>query len=341
MVVIAKVAFLVGAVLTVFLIVYLIDDASQNEWLVAIVAIVFIGACTLALIWMALFLFTRMARERLTPSNRFRRLRGTGPGDPVALDPDVPEAALISSPRGHAALYTRIAVFLLLGSPALALLVYILVAYGHSAWSVGNEADIRAWDWESPRNLSDFGRWYFSDDDLGLKMLLTTASSLLLGMGAVLMPLAVPRLLRRGQDAIDIGVTRSGVIVRGGLDLEWKDIAEVLVVRDGRLTGYAEARKERLPGEPRIAINLTYIPEHSRTRIALVLHDLPGIAARAPRSAPLYADHTTSYGYALCDLWTYPRDRVQDAIDAARRDANRMGVRVTELQRAVGAKGLE
>lgn len=311
-IVVLKAALLVLPVPTVFLIVALISEADHDDWFATLVLVVIIGAVSIALAAFGLFFFTRQALERLQPKNWYRRLRGPRLSESAAIDPDVPEAALISSPRGHAALYARAIVFLVLGAAATALAVYIPGPNAHSG--------AREW---------------------GYKVALTMAASLALGMGAVLMPLAVPRLVRRDLDAIDIRVTRAGVIVRGGLELEWQDIAEVLVVRDERITDYIGSRKKRFVTEPRAAISPTYFPGHSRTRLALVLHDLPGIATRAPRSAPLYADHTKSVGYALCDLWTYSREEVDDMIALLHPIARRQRVRVTELQRAVGTDALK
>ncbi|MDQ0613449.1 hypothetical protein QF046_001090 [Microbacterium sp. W4I4] len=303
---------LVLPVVTVFLVVALIGETDPDTSPATIVLVVFIGACSLALAALGLFFFTRQALERLQPKNWYRRVHSHRLSEQDPIDPGLPEGALISSPRDHGALYVRAIAFLILGAATAALAVYIPGPYANSGG--------REW---------------------GYKVAITAAASLAVGMGAVLMPLAVPRLVRRDLDAIDVGVKRAGVIVRGGLELEWQDIAEVLVVRDERMTEYIGRRRNRFVAEPRGAINPTYFPGHSRTRLALVLHDLPGIVARAPRSAPLYADHTNSHGYALCDLWTYPREEVDDMINAIRPTARRAHVRVTELHRVVGVQRLD
>jgi len=296
-------------VVTGFLIVALISEADHDDWLGTLVLVVFIGAGSIALAAIGVFFFTRQALERLKPGNWYPRLRGSRLDERASIDPEVPEGALISAPRGHAALYARTIVFLVLGVAAAALAVCI----------------------PGPDDSPDERDW-------GYTVVMALAAALAVGMGAVLLPLAVPRLVRRDLDAIDVGVMRSGVVVRGGLELDWRDIAEVLVVRDERMTSYIGSRKNRFVIEPRVAISPTYFPGHSRTRLALVLHDLPGIVARAPRSAPLYADQSKSYGYALCDLWTYSREEVDDVIDAMRPIARRAHVRVTELQRVVGVQ---
>src|SRR5690606_32286825 len=89
-----------------------------------------------------------------------------------------------------------------------------------------------------------------------------------------------------GADAIDLALTPSGVIVRGGLVLGWDEIAEVLVVRDLRI-GAAVSRNElEALGGPGITLHPTFVAAHSRIRLALVLHDLGAVADRAVQVAP-------------------------------------------------------
>ncbi|RKT82069.1 hypothetical protein SAMN05421805_1376 [Saccharopolyspora antimicrobica] len=49
----------------------------------------------------------------------------------------------------------------------------------------------------------------------------------------------------------DLAVTETGVITRGGLAIGWDEIAEVLVVRDARITSWAGPREGRAPGHQR------------------------------------------------------------------------------------------
>ena len=112
-------------------------------------------------------------------------------------------------------------------------------------------------------------------------------------------------------------------------------IAEVLVVRDTRITAWSGSRRLRTPGQPRAVLNPTYIATHSRTRVALVLRDLPGVAARSSRSRrrALRADHAGTFGYALCDLWVHPADEVSASLAPLRKRAARERVPVTDLER--------
>ena len=109
-------------------------------------------------------------------------------------------------------------------------------------------------------------------------------------------------------------------------------------MRDTRMGSVLAQRPVRMVGQSRAGINLTYLEAHSRIRVALVLRDLPDVAARAalgdpPRRRSLRADSSFNYGYALCDLWVHPHAAVGAALSTMTSAANRRGIPVTEIAR--------
>lgn len=260
--------------------------------------------------------------------------------------PELPSGALIAAPHGQAALLRRAGIFLLAGLPAAALLAYCALAYASQLWRWWSWAPASFVSWSAPATFSPLGEWFFTDDLVALKIAGVTVSSVLLCAGIVLAQLAVPLLLRRGADAIDLALTPSGVLTRGGLEISWHEIAEVLIVRDTRMGSVLAQRPVRMVGQSRAGINLTYLEAHSRIRVALVLRDLPDVAARAalggpPQHRSLRADSSFNYGYALCDLWVHPHAAVGAALSTMTSAANRRGIPVTEIARTHDFSHLE
>ncbi|GAB2475653.1 hypothetical protein GCM10027063_15630 [Promicromonospora xylanilytica] len=299
-----------------------------DRWPVPVLIVLGISLASLiALLWTGL----RTAGRRLRARRRARL------ADRAALPelPDLPERVLRSAPRGQADLLRRAGLFLPLGLPAAYLLGYCLLAYLAHLWSMVTSPVIDEWAWNAPENFGAFGEWFFTEEWMTMRVLALTLSVIFLSAGIALAVLAVPLLVRRGADAIDLAVTETGVVVRGGLAIGWDEIAEVLVVRDTRITSWSGARRLRAPGQPRSVLNPTYIAGHSRTRIALVLRDLPDVATRSSRSQrrALRADHTGAYGYALCDLWVHSADEVSTSLASLQKRATRERVPVTNLER--------
>ncbi|MDA3648839.1 hypothetical protein LZ318_06115 [Saccharopolyspora indica] len=321
----AKLASLALAGLCAWIIAMMVEDGGSGVLVVGpLIALVLVIA-----VWIGLFLFNRPIIERLRPANRFHRLRRPRHADPDGRRPAaLPERVLRSSPRGQADLFWRTGLFLLLGSPSAFLLGYCLLAYLDHLWSMWSNPLVDSWAWNAPEHFSGFGEWFFTDEWLTARVLVPSISFMFLTMGIALAVLAVPLLSRRGADAIDLAVTETGVITRGGLAIGWDEIAEVLVVRDARITSWSGPRELRAPGQPRSVLNPTYIAAHSRTRMALVLRDLPDVAARSLR-----ADRTSTYGYALCDLWVHSAEQVSASLASLKAGAKRERVPVTELER--------
>ncbi|MFC7876326.1 hypothetical protein [Isoptericola sp. NPDC057391] len=345
-VVVAKLVTLALAGLGVSALVWLARDGGWG-WLVA--APFILAAVALAL-WVALVPFNGLVLERLRPEVRFRRLRGAprrrrarAADEPAAVDvadpPDLadPDAPVLrSSPRGQADLISRAALYLVLGLPVVFLVGYVLLAYLEQLWLRWSSPSVDTWAWDYPEWSGAFGDWFFTEvEGPVLRVVVPTLSAVLLVAGIVLAMQAVPVLLRRGADAIDLAVTESGVVTRGGLGIGWDEVADVLVVEDVQITSWKSRRERTGFHQPPFVLHPTYVPGHSRTRVALVLHDLPVVAARATRSQRrgLHADGDFASGYALADLWTHPTDRVEATLTALEAGARAARVPVRHLER--------
>ena len=320
----------IGAFLEVALAPVLVILALSATCLVAL-----LGMLVLPPLWSLARRGIRMLRGRAAQR---RARRECGDRTPV---PPLPAGALCSSARGQQGVLLRAGLFLLLGIPVLPVLGASVLAYVLDLWSWWVHFPHGSFvDWEAPVYLDGPSGWFFDGEHALLKALGATISVLALCAGIALARLCVPRLIRRGSDTIDLAVTPSGVIVRGGLGLGWDEIAEVLVVRDLRI-GAAVARNElEALGGPGITLHPTFVAAHSRTRLALVLHDLGAVADRAvqvapPRHRSLRADRSGDYGYALCDLWTCSPDVVAEALAPVAAAAATRGIPVTVLERRV------
>lgn len=297
-----------------------------------------------------------LVRDRLRPGRGYHRLRERdvaalqadgGPGPTVDDVAATPEGALVSSPRGQATLLTRTGVSLVLGLPAAAFVVFCLLAYVHQAWVGWSDPSVDAWAWDAPRQFLGLGRWFFTDESLvvpvrqgevTVQALVVLLSAVPLGAGIILALHAAPALLRRGADAIDLGVPQTGAVTRGGLALGWDEISAVLVVHDQRVTADVERRGRTAGGLlPPFVLRPTFVRGHSRTRVALVLRDVRDVAARAtvPQRRGLLVDDGVTHGYALCDLWVYPTDRVTEALAALAAGARRARVPVSIVDREI------
>ncbi|MFI2105619.1 hypothetical protein ACH436_20160 [Isoptericola sp. NPDC019693] len=342
-VVVGKLVTLALAGLGVRVIVLMAQDGGWG-WLVA--APFLLAGIALAL-WVGLVAFNGLVRDRLRPEVRFRRLRGTARrhrarpvGEPAAVDTadpvdpvDHPVPTLRSSPRGQSDLLLRTALYVVLGLPSAYLVGYVLLAYLDHLWLMWSSPVVDEWEWDAPEHLGAFGAWFFADAARGraLPMLI---SAVFLGLGITLATLAVPVLRRRGADAIDLAVTDTGVVTRGGLAIDWDEVVGVLVVQDVRIGAWT-SRREGPAFPTRFVLHPTYVPTHSRTRVALELDDLAGVAARAARSQrrALYADGDLASGYALADLWTHPADRVDEILAPLEAAARVARVPVRRLER--------
>lgn len=303
---------------------------SRWPWAVLAVMVVSLGS--------AVVLLVGAARAAGRSAARRRRVR---PADePAAADPahvtDLADRAapvLRSSPRGQSDLLLRTALYVVLGLPGAYVIGYVLLAYLDHLWLMWSRPSVDGWAWYAPEQFGAFGEWFFADFDRVLA-LLASISAIFLGLGITLATLAVPVLRRRGADAIDLAVTATGVVTRGGLAIDWDEIVRVLVVQDVRITGW-QSRREGLAYPTRSAFHPTYVPGHSRTRVALELDDLPVVAARATRSQrrALYADGDLASGYVLADLWIHPTDRVEEILDPLEAGARAAGVPVRHLER--------
>lgn len=312
--------------------------AVTNRWPLVVLTVLALSLLSLLLL---LARGIGAAVRRLRTGSRDRRGAGTAPESP----PDLPEGVLRSSPTGHGGTFLTAAVFLLLGLPSIGIVGYVLLAYLQGLWRFFVRPGLHYWDWSAPSHFSAFGQWYFQGDALTIRLLVPTLSGIALIAGISLATLAVPLLTRRGVEAIDLAVTESGVLTRGALALDWDDIAEVLVVDDQRVSSHVEDRPystprlsraaPRTPRIPPIVVNLTFTAAHSRTRVALVLHDLPGVAARATAAQRqgLHVDHDGTYGYALCDLWVHPATEVRASLEQLAAGAEAAQVPVTGLLR--------
>jgi hypothetical protein len=85
-------------------------------------------------------------------------------------------------------------------------------------------------------------------------------------------------------------------------------------------------------------INLTFFPQHSRTRIVFVPTDFPGLLARAGQSRSLHADRALDYGYALADLWLHEPERVDEVCAELTRVARRTHITLTRHERGANMK---
>ena len=344
-IVVGKVVTLALAGLGVWVVVLMAQDGGWG-WLVA--APFVLAGVALALGTTFVF-FNGLVRERLRPEVRFRRLRGAAPRaaatepEPAAADPahvadhadlaDHAAPVLRSPPRGQSDLLVRTALYVVLGLPAVYVVGYALLAYLDHLWLMWSSPSVDGWAWYAPEQFGAFGEWFFADFDRVLA-LLASISAIFLGLGITLATLAVPVLRRRGTDAIDLAVTDTGVVTRGGLAIDWDEIARVLVVQDVRITGW-NSRREGLASPTRSALHPTYVPGHSRTRVALELDDLPVVAARATRSQrrAVFADGDFASGYVLADLWIHPTERVEEILDPLGAGARAAGVPVRHLER--------
>ncbi|MEU0269618.1 hypothetical protein [Nocardioides sp. NPDC006303] len=338
--VVAKLAILVLAGLCVWILAIMAEEGGPAVFIAGPFILVPMALSA----WIGLFGFNQLIAEVLRPANRFRRLPRIGVRRGAdrfrAARPDDssegPDDALRSSPRGQANLLWRTGLFLLLGMPSAYLVGYFALAYLNRLW-IWWTNPIAGWDWSAPENFGAFGAWFSDLDHLGAQLLVPTISFMFLTMGTALAALAVPLLTRRGADAIDLAVTEAGVITRGGLRIGWDEITEVLVVRDTRITAWVGSREFRAPGQSSQVVNPTYVAEHSRTRVALALHDLTEVFARctASQRRALWADHTFTYGYALCDLWIHSEDLVSTNLAPLRTGARKNRIPVTDLKRGV------
>lgn len=346
--------------LAVVCVVVVVAAVQESGWRGLVVAPFALVGMLLAL-GITFFAGNELVRERLRPGRGYHRLNArdvatlrpdvdpaVGPdGDPGAEVAAPPEGALLSSPRGQANLLLRTAVSLVLGLPAAAFAVFCLLAYVHQAWVGWSSPDVDAWAWDAPRQLGELGRWFFTDESLvvpvrqgevTLQVLVVLLSAVPLGAGIILALQAAPVLLRRGGAAIDLGVTQTGAVTRGGLALGWDEISAVLVVHDQRVTADVERRGTTAGGLlPPFVLRPTFVRGHSRTRVALVLRDVRDVAARAtgPQRRGLLVDDAVTHGYALCDLWVHPTDAVAEALAALAAGARRARVPVSIVDREV------
>lgn len=185
--------------------------------------------------------------------------------------------------------------------------------------------------------LAPLGPLFFGRDMVGPTTLIVGLSALSLGFGIALLVLMAPLVHRRGDDALDLAVTDAGLVVRGGSLIRWEELDEILVVRDRRMSGLVEPRKDRVAPMSRTVVNLTWFPHHSRTRLALVPWDMPAVAqralsSRAPQRA-LRVQRDLRDGYLLCDLWTHSPEAVEQVIARLRARTSRLGVRLPEVER--------
>lgn len=300
-----------------------------NGWPLLVLAVLVVSLVCLVFL---LARGIRAAIRRLRASPRTRR-GGEAEHEPP---PELPERVLRSRPEGQRGLFLATGFFLLLGLPSLYIVGYALLAYLRQLWRILLIPSADSWYWDAPSNLGAFGEWFFRDDALIFRILAPTLSAVALIAGIALATLAVPLLTRRGVDAIDLAVTESGVITRGNLAIGWDEVAEVLIVEDVRASSRTAERSYRGLRLPHTVVNLTYLAAHSRTRVALLLRDLPGVAARATRSQRrgLRADARSTHGYALCDLWVHPEGKVQASLTQLVAGAEVAHVPVTELRRA-------
>lgn len=301
---------------------------SRWPWAVLAVMLVSLGGAVALLVGAA----RDAARRR-----RARAAHEPAGADVVDLaDPaDLAAPVLRSSPRGQADLISRTALYLVLGLPSAFLVGYVVLAYLDQLWQLWSGASDDPWQWDYPEWYGALGAWFFTEGEGNLlRVVVPTLSAILLVAGIVLAMQAVPLLLRRDADAIDLAVTDTGVVTRGGLTIDWDEMVRVLVVQDVRITGW-KSRREGPAYPSRTALHPTYVPGHSRTRVALVLHDLPGVAARATRSQrrALYADGGFASGYALADLWAHPTDRVEAILAPLEAGARAARVPVRHLER--------
>ncbi|REJ07680.1 hypothetical protein DY023_03350 [Microbacterium bovistercoris] len=332
-------------VLAGFLVWAIFMGFEEFENLFAVIVLcVFLIPCVIACVWMALFMFTVPMAARLRVSTLFRRVRpGAGVRDAPNETAVLPEGALISGTDGQGLLLQRTVAYLVLGLPAAVFLGYCLVAYLNELQQLlFGPPSVRYWDWRAPSNFTLLGEEIFTDDNLGALILVPAISAVFLFAGTALAALALPVLTRRGADAIDLAVTDTGVIVRGGLSIGWDEITEIMVVRDTRAGAVVGQRQERFAGQPRAVINLTFFPHHSRTRIVFIPRDFPALLARAGRrgSRGLHADRALDYGYALADLWVHEPDEVDAVCTGFERIARRTHITLTRHERGTGMDDL-
>ncbi|MFE6734338.1 hypothetical protein [Microbacterium sp. NPDC057650] len=305
-----------------------------------IILCVFLIPCIIVCLWIGLFMFTVPALERLGDAKLFRRVRG-GDRDGSTAPAPLPDDALLSSRSAQGLLLQRTAVLLVLGLPAAAFIGYCLLAYLNELRQLlFGPPSVRYWDWRAPSNLTVIGEQLFNSDNLGMLILVPSISAIFLVAGISLAVLALPLLTRRGADAIDLAVTDSGVIVRGGLAIDWDEIAEIMVVQDTRAGAVFGQRRERAIVQPRAVINLTFFPHHSRTRIVFIPSDFRGLLARAGRSRSLHADRAHDCGYALADLWVHEPKAVEEVCTELTRIARRTHVTLTNHERGTNLNDL-
>lgn len=314
----------------------------------------------LGLVWISLVLFNRLIAGRLRGAGRFRRpsrarrraARRSASTPPVAIapaagsTPSSPEVTLRTTPAGQGPALRRTALLLALGLPAAALGLYVLRAHVVQLRRGLTDPFEDLWSWSAPSRLGAVGEWFFTDDLLVTKVAAVSASTLSLGAGIVLAQLMLPLLQRRGEDALDLALTREGLMVRGGFLLRWEELDEILVVRDRRMGSVVGRKEVRVVGQSRRGVNPTFIPGHSRTRIALIPWNLPEVAQRAlvagaPSCRALRVDRPLETGYLLCDLWTHSPDAVDHVVGRLRKRCSRLGVRVLEVERGVWDHALE
>lgn len=320
-----------------------VDEVTRRHQAAGLIVFLLSLVCLLAMLVLAgpplvRSLLRRRAAFRRARAVARQELRGRTSHHPLR---EVPDGALCSSPRSHLGLYLRTLAYLLLGLPATLLGLYCLLAYLAELWEWLQAPFSRdPVSWRAPADASAFGEFLVDSEWPWFMTVAVTLSAAFLGAAIALATLSLPRLTRRGAEAIDLAVTPEGALVRGGLEIGWDEIAEVIVVRDLRARSATSPGVASGLGGPRRSVNLTYVPAHSRTRIALVLHDLGAVAERAvgvepPRHHSLRTDRTDAYGYALCDLWTYDHDDVAGALEQVQDGAARHGVPVTDLERVV------
>ena len=301
-----------------------------NRWPLVVLAVLAVSlGCGITLLVGAVRAGARSAAARRARA-RVRRADEPAPVDPTdAVDRSGP--VLRSSPRGQTALLSRTALYLVLGLPGASVIGYVLLAYLDHLGLMWSSPVVDEWEWDAPQHFGAFGEWFFADFDRVLA-LLASISVIFLGVGITLATLAVPVLLRRGADALDLAVTDAGVVTRGGLAIGWSEIADVLVVADRRITALLGSGLL----SSSLAINMTFVPGHSRTRVALVLREPAVVAARATRAQrrALYADGDLASGYARADLWIHPADDVTTVVAALEKSAATAGVPVEHLERS-------
>lgn len=311
------------------------------------------GAVFLLFEAIALVSFTDLCVGRPRGARRFRRpprahlrtalTRGHPVrGDAATVPP--PRDALRASSEGEGRALLRAGLFLAGGLPAVALCLCVLAAFITQLWWGMTEPSEDLWSWRAPKDLTGFGQVFFSGELIGPKILTMGASVLSLCGGiAMAVPLS-GLIMRRGDEAIDLALTDEGLVVRGGFLLRWKELEEILVVRDRRMTDTVEPRRDWIPGMTRVVVNPTFIAHHSRTRIALIPWDMPEVAQRAIGDGParcraLRVDRGLGTGYLLCDLWTHSPDAVRQVIGGLQKRCSRLGVRVIEVERGAWKDG--